>query len=1003
MAKRVMKYNPAFLTDEELLASFVVRHTDFELILQVIRENVIQANQHILVVGSRGIGKTTLVLRVVAEIKQNKGLNERWYPLVFSEESYAVSTPGEFWLEGLFHLAHKTDNDLLHRAFEELSKEQDEERLRERALAHLLDFADTQNKRILLVVENFNMLVGDQINDDDAWVLRHTLLNEPRLMLLATATNRHGQTENSGKALFEIFKVQELKPLDENECQEMWKSQTGQDLGRQRIRPIQILTGGNPRLLTILATFGKQLSLRQLMNDLMQLVDDHTDYFKSHLDGLPAMERKVYIALTERWDPSTANEIAQNTRLDVNKTSSFLNRLVGRGAVAVAERKGRTKRYQVAERMYNIYYLMRRHGAPARRVRAVVNFMISFYEPEQLVSIAERLALEACELEPSAREFHYSVYEGIVGGIHDPLVCNAILNKTPSNFFEAENTPDFIRNLKNTPKQEKTFSQTTPRIRKNLSQISAFLKEADALSEQPERSDEAERLYRKVIAADKTNTHAWAKLGRLLHTKPGRSQEAESAYRKALEIDPKFDLVWVQLGQLLAERPERYPEAESAYRKAIEIDPKFMWAWAELGQLLHERLERYQEAESAYRKALEIEPKCVFVWIQLGQLLDERLDRYQEAESAYRNAIESDSEIALPWAHLGRLLQTRMKRYQEAESAFRKAIEIDPKYMWAWAQLGQLLHLRLERYQEAESAYRKAIEINPENAWPWAHLGQLLYEWQERYQEAEAALRKALEISPKYVWAWVQLGQLLHERLERYQEAEAAYRKAIEIDSKNKWAWTHLGQLLHERQGRYQEAEQVYLRIIKILPGFSRPWMGLFKLQKLLAKPKDLISLAQECIAQDPGNAKLLNELAWIFYSNSERPMLPITAQWAREAVRLTPDDCSCRHTLAAILTTMGETKEALDHAVKSLLDPGCAQKHLSEWIDLFVNLAAAGCGKEVIEVITKSNSAELLEPLVVGLRLFLDEDVNVAAEILEVGKDLRKRIEARRAMSKEK
>ncbi len=59
MSKRIVKYNPAFLSNEELVRSFVVRHAELELIEQVIRENVTKSNQHVLVIGPRGIGKTT--------------------------------------------------------------------------------------------------------------------------------------------------------------------------------------------------------------------------------------------------------------------------------------------------------------------------------------------------------------------------------------------------------------------------------------------------------------------------------------------------------------------------------------------------------------------------------------------------------------------------------------------------------------------------------------------------------------------------------------------------------------------------------------------------------------------------------------------------------------------------------------------------------------------------------------------------------------------------------
>ncbi|MBV5280694.1 MAG: AAA family ATPase, partial [Actinobacteria bacterium] len=400
MTKRHMKYNPSFLTEEELIDSFVVRHSDLEIIVGIIGENVTDSNQHVLVIGPRGSGKTTLVYRVAAEIEQNMELRDRWYPVIFSEESYEVVSAGEFWLEALFHLSEQVGDEKWRRTYVELKGESDDQRLAGRALSQLLDFADSQGKRILLIVENLNMLLGDLPSDDEAWKIRHTLINEPRLMLLATATNRFEHIENSSQAMFEMFKMQELKPLDDDECNRIWEQITGQKLLGERIKPIRILTGGNPRLLTIIAKFSAHRSFRKLLDDLVDLIDDHTEYFKSHLDNLPPIERKVYLALAGLWDASTAREIAQAARLDVNKTSSLLSRLINRGAVVVEEHEKKTKWYVVAERMYNIYYLMRRRGKPADRVKATVKFLVSMYDPE---SAARLISEEACGLSPELR------------------------------------------------------------------------------------------------------------------------------------------------------------------------------------------------------------------------------------------------------------------------------------------------------------------------------------------------------------------------------------------------------------------------------------------------------------------------------------------------------------------------------------------------------------------------------------------------------------------------
>ena len=44
------------------------------------------------------------VRRVAAEVRSNPDYGKPWFPVVFGEESYQVSSSGEFWLEALIHL-----------------------------------------------------------------------------------------------------------------------------------------------------------------------------------------------------------------------------------------------------------------------------------------------------------------------------------------------------------------------------------------------------------------------------------------------------------------------------------------------------------------------------------------------------------------------------------------------------------------------------------------------------------------------------------------------------------------------------------------------------------------------------------------------------------------------------------------------------------------------------------------------------------------------------------
>ena len=395
MTAVVRKYNPGFASDAELMQSFCVRTAEFEYIVETLRECTEHSNPHLLVIGPRGSGKTTLLLRAVAEVRRDEELASRLFPVVFAEESYRVSTCGEFWLECLAHLADQAPADAegpdLRRSWEHLRTERDDRILAQRCLAAVVGFAERLGKRLVLVVENINMLFADMADADAGWRLRHTLQTEPGIVLLASATSRFDQIDNPDQALYEQFAVRTLRPLGSAECARLWETVSGRPPEPGAIRPLEILTGGSPRLLAIVARFGAGRSFRELMDDLLNLVDEHTEYFKSHLESFPAQERRVYLALAELWRPATTREIAEGARIDTNKCSAFLKRLVNRGAVAVSGGTPRRKRYYLTERMYNIYFLLRHRRGKDTVVEALIQFMAAFYGPARLREIAEGL------------------------------------------------------------------------------------------------------------------------------------------------------------------------------------------------------------------------------------------------------------------------------------------------------------------------------------------------------------------------------------------------------------------------------------------------------------------------------------------------------------------------------------------------------------------------------------------------------------------------------------
>ena len=402
----IRKFNPGtFQSDDEVVRQFVVRQGELDLVLEVIRGNTDSPScQHVLVVGPRGRGKTMLLARVGAELRTDNALSERLFPVRFMEESQEIATLADFWLEALFHLAraNATGNPEFSRELlathADLTARWRDTNIEECARAAFLEAADRLDRRVVLMVENLQSLCSD-VGDDFGWRLRETLQSEPRVMLLATATSRFKGLDDAKRPFFELFRIVELEPLSTDACRHLWNMVSGDEQTSREIKPLRILTGGSPRLLVIVATFARHRSLRQLLEDLVTLVDDHTEYFRSHLEVLAKTERRVYLAVIDLWQSSSAHEIAARARMDIRTASALIARLVDRGAV-VAEGTGRKRRYAAAERLYSIYYKLRRERDEAGLVRNLIQFMTVFYRSDELAEMVGAWRAEAAQSRP---------------------------------------------------------------------------------------------------------------------------------------------------------------------------------------------------------------------------------------------------------------------------------------------------------------------------------------------------------------------------------------------------------------------------------------------------------------------------------------------------------------------------------------------------------------------------------------------------------------------------
>jgi tetratricopeptide (TPR) repeat protein len=857
------KYNPGFTPDEELLHAFVVRDHDLSLLLDVIVENTTApANRHVLVIGPRGLGKTTLARAVAATIRLRSELSNSWYPIVYGEESYNITSTGEFWLECLYHLQKQEENEELERAYYELRTELQDRALQERCLRAITDFSGRSGRKILVFVENLNSIFDDQINESQAWSIRHTLQNCREVMLFATATTYFDQIGNSENALFEQFKIHYLTPLNHKDCRRLWIHVLGQEISEKEIRPIQILTGGNPRLVRIWAEFAADKSFRDAVAKLSHIVDEYTDYFRGQLEALPTLERKVFVSVLELWDPSSTKEIAELARISINSTSSLLSRLEKRGAILRSS--SAPPRWHAAERLFNIYYLMRRRGTASSRVQALVKFMTVYYRGDRLVERATELAREACSLEPELRQDHYAAFAQLLERF-DPHARKTVFELVPTEFLNAADLPDGVKAMQEAARHSALEMASDKRKSASGRAILHSLRSARKLAEAGRFADAEKRLQAasRKYGQDFSLLYVLATMSLIQN----KLEDAERHARAAVAADSLAADGWILLGRVLRNKKDKLSEAIDAFRKAVALRPENAETWEALGETLGTTRARIAEAWTSLRKATKLAPARPSAWMQLGQLLDNQA-RYREAEVALKKAVSLEGAGANEWGFFGDYILRRKHDLTLAEHAFREVVRLAPKTVKGRLRLATVLGHFREREEETRAVYAEALKLSSDNNVEALiqYSGHLKRSGESA--EAERLLRQATAAAPNDPDAWSALAELFVEEHRPVAEVEETLRRAVRVAPNPSRYWEKLAKFLSTHSNRDVEVEEAFKSAVAATPEACGPLHSLGAYYAGKGRNEDAQTVFRSAIDANPGCQCALMDLAKCIKSN---------------------------------------------------------------------------------------------------------------------------------------
>ena len=397
------KYTPDEMSEEKFLARFVVRNEVFEEIFHDIKSADYEiTNQHYIIVGQRGEGKTTLLRKLQLEVQNDKNLAQFLLPVKFTEEQYQIRSLCRLWEEVADYL-QTVYEDEFGTILDTMEKHFEDDDYDLQCFSYLERALKEKKKKLLLLIDNIDELFG-KLKSKEQQQLREILLTSSSFIIVGGSTKMLEQQYEYGKPFYEFFKIVKLRGLNYDESVALLKI-IGEDEEKrkiekvieetpQRIEILRRLTGGVPR--TIIMLFDIFLDEDgNAFEDLLKVLDDVTPLYKHRMDDLPASLQEIVHTIALNWDGMLTKEIAKKTRQESKVISAQLKQLE-KYQLVVSESIGKNKIYKIQERFFNIWYLMRFGRKKDRhRVEWLVKFLLSWFTHNELEKKAEESLLYA--------------------------------------------------------------------------------------------------------------------------------------------------------------------------------------------------------------------------------------------------------------------------------------------------------------------------------------------------------------------------------------------------------------------------------------------------------------------------------------------------------------------------------------------------------------------------------------------------------------------------------
>ena len=388
--EQINTYQSANSDNESIKKSFIVRQTEFQIIMDALsHRSAKDPLQHELILGRRGSGKTTLLKRIEIEIAEK--LKTKYIPVNLAEEQASIYRLFDLWLEIIEELNCRFSSRIDITNYSEFDKEQSYTRY---LYQRIHEFCLAQKKKIVLLLDNFDRIVENF--SDDGNLLREILINHNDIVIIAASTRMDEHFWQYDKPFYEFFRLHYLEILTMDETKELlhhWAEVANMpelkvfaDNNPGKLQTVRIITDGLPRTFQLFIRLVVQNDYAVQGTDyLKKIMDNVTPLYQERLNSLPAQLRKIVLEMAFIWEACNTKELAEKCRMESKLISANLKTLANKGIVDKIKTDKRNLLYRISERFFNLWLIMTQ-GNPEQKRKAewLSIFLENWYDAAEL-------------------------------------------------------------------------------------------------------------------------------------------------------------------------------------------------------------------------------------------------------------------------------------------------------------------------------------------------------------------------------------------------------------------------------------------------------------------------------------------------------------------------------------------------------------------------------------------------------------------------------------------